>query len=518
MSRLRRMAHNVASSYAALAAASLFSLALVPVALHYLGAESGHFALWLLMSTITGYMSLIDLGMSSSVARLLIDYKDRRDEGEYGSLIKTGGLVLWVQGGIILAAGVSLAPVLAWGLKIDPALRGEFVRLLGWQSGSVALGFALRIFGHVLTAHQRNDLQNYSQISSLAVNFCLMWLFFRLGCGVLSLAWASLLSALYSGLFCLGAVVRLRLLPARGAWGRVSAARFRELFSYGQAIFLVALGTQMIMASQILIIQRTLGSLAATLWGLGTRAFFLLSQIIWRIADMAAPAFSEMIVRGERQKLQARYREVAMLTGALSGFMAVGFALCNSVFVTVWTHGRIAWPAGNDVALAFWMVVMALIHCHNGFVLLTKQIGFMRYVYFIEGVTFVALALALAPWGGIPAVIGCSIGCSCLFSGAYGIFRIASYFGVARREVLLRWSGLLAATIVRCVPVALLAWFVARPIESPAWRLAVLAIVFGVLGGLMFLRFGLPASFQREVSTRAPQLILPFIRRVIPLH
>src|SRR6267154_70133 len=106
MSRFRRMAHNVASSYVSLIAASLFSLATVPVALHYLGAQSGRFALWLLMSTITGYLSLIDLGMSGSVARLLVDYKDRRDDGEYGSLIKTGWLVLLVQAVIILVAGI----------------------------------------------------------------------------------------------------------------------------------------------------------------------------------------------------------------------------------------------------------------------------------------------------------------------------------------------------------------------------------------------------------------------------
>lgn len=518
MSRFHRMAHNVASSYTALIAASVFSLATVPVALYYLGAKSGHFALWLLMSTITGYMSLIDLGMSSSVARLLIDYKDRRDGGEYGSLIKTGWLVLLVQATLILLAGISLAPVLASVLRIDLELRSEFIQLLGWQSGSLALAFGLRIFSHVLTAHQRSDIQNYGQITGLILNFGLLWLFFQAGHGVFSLAWATLLTNLYNGLICLVAGWRLKLFPTRGAWGKVSGARFRELFSYGQAMFLVALGTQMIMASQILIIQRSLGSFTATMWGLGTRMFSLVSQLIWRISDTAGPAFSEMIVRGERHKLQTRYREMVILTASLSGFCAVGFALCNSVFVTLWTHGKIAWPAVNDIGLAVWMVVLAVLHCHNCFVLFTKKIGFMRYVYFIEGLVFVAMALLTAKAGGILAVVGCSLVCSCLFSGAYGIWRIANYFGISRREVAFQWSGLMAKTILLCLPVAGLAWIAGSSLQSPLLRLVVYVLIFGTLGSFILLRYGLPQTFQQELSTRAPQVALPILRRILVIH
>jgi O-antigen/teichoic acid export membrane protein len=518
MSRFRRMAHNVASSYAALIAASIFSLAAVPVALHYLGAESGRFALWLLMSTITGYLSLIDMGMSASVARLLIDHKDRRDGGEYGSLIKTGWLVLLVQAAIILLLGISLAPVLAWLLKIDVELRGEFIQLLGWQSGSMALAFALRIFSHVLTAHQRSDLQSYGQVTGFILNFALLWLFFRAGQGVFSLAWATLLTNLYGGMICLGGCLRLGLFPKVGAWGKISWLRFRELFSYGQAMFLVALGAQMIMASQILIIQRSLGPIAATMWGLGTRMFFLVSQLIWRISDTAGPAFSEMIVRGERQKLLTRYRETVILTASLSGFCAVGFALCNSVFVTVWTAGKITWPTVSDLALAAWMVILAVLHCHNAFVLLTKKIGFMRYVYFIEGLVFVGSALLTVRSGGILAVVGCSLVCSCLFSGAYGIWRTANYFAISWREVAFQWSSLMVKTILLCVPVAGLAWLAGNAIPAPALRLAVYVLIVGMLGSFILLRYGLPQSFQRELSTRAPRVFLPLLRRILIFH
>src|SRR4051812_35299561 len=123
MSRVRRFAHSVASGYVVLAVTAVYALASLPLALHYLSKE--RFGLWGLMSSIGGYLSLIDLGMSSSVARLLIDHKDDREGGTYGSLIKTGWLVLAVQGLIVFMIGFGFAPLFADMLAKDPGLKGE---------------------------------------------------------------------------------------------------------------------------------------------------------------------------------------------------------------------------------------------------------------------------------------------------------------------------------------------------------------------------------------------------------
>ena len=126
MSRFRRAIHGVAAGYVSLVGAALYSFASVPLALQYLSKE--RFALWALMVSIGGYLSLIDLGMSSSLARLLIDHKDDREGGTYGSLIQTGWSVLLVQGAIIWLAGFGLAPLLCNLLHIQADLQTEFNR------------------------------------------------------------------------------------------------------------------------------------------------------------------------------------------------------------------------------------------------------------------------------------------------------------------------------------------------------------------------------------------------------
>jgi len=513
MSRFRRAIHGVASSYVLLAATALYSLASIPVALYYLDKE--RFGLWALMGSLVGYLSLIDAGMSGAAARLVIDHKDDRDGGHYGSLIKTGWLVFLVQGAIILAAGLVFANSFARLLAIPTELQSEFIRLVYLQCGAVALSFATRIFGLILSAHQRMDLVNYTGTLSLVVNFAAQWLFFHFGFGVLSLAWAALCATVVVVVCQCLACETLKLFPQSGGWGRASWFSFKEIFAFGKDLFLVSVGTQLIMASQTIVITRMLGLEAAAIWSVGLRVFNLVSQVIWRISDMSGAAFAEMMVRGESVRLRERYREVVILTASLSGFAAVSFALCNSLFIPLWTHGKIQWPMTSDLLLGIWMIVLAVLHCHSGFVLITKKIGFMRYVYFAEGVVFVTLSLLVARGGGLPAIIACSIVCSTVFSGAYGVRRISHYFGFSFSEVALGWLRPMASVLLFYLPIAGLLWWSLTSASDIA-RLGLNALVGVSIGAYLFLRFGLPGSFQDELLGRVPARVASILKRVFP--
>jgi O-antigen/teichoic acid export membrane protein len=279
-------------------------------------------------------------------------------------------------------------------------------------------------------------------------------------------------------------------------------------------MFLVAVGAQLIMASQTLIIQRTLAEGATILWGFGTKLFFLVSQIIWRISDVTGPVFSEMMVRGERDKLRTRYKEMVMLTASLSAFLAVGYVLCNSTFATLLSHGDVIWPPINDLALGVWMILSAVQRCHSCLVLHTKQVGLMRYIFFVEGLVFVSAALLVARFGGLLAVIICSILCTCLFSGSYGTWRIHRYFDVPIREVGWHWLALMGRTLLLCATLAFAVWWIGTFIEQPFVRLAVYASVYGPAGLYVLLRHGLTPGFQRELSARAPRVMSLFLRRI----
>src|SRR5438477_1208044 len=177
MSRFRNAARSLTSGYAAMIGNALYTLASYPLALHYLSTDQ--FGLWALITQIAGYLVLIDLGMSGSVARILIDHKDNQERGDYGSVIKTGSLVLVVQGAIIILAGVALAYALPAVMQLPVKFVPIFRVLTAGQCALLGAFFIGRMLTSLLQAHQRFDVINYAQIVQLAAGFAAQWLTFH---------------------------------------------------------------------------------------------------------------------------------------------------------------------------------------------------------------------------------------------------------------------------------------------------------------------------------------------------
>ena len=109
----------------------------------------------------------------------------------------------------------------------------------------------------MLQAHQRFDMMNYTAICQFVANFGTQWVTFHRGWGLYSM-----LAASFEGLACgvacnLLQVLRLRLFPPPVSGGRASVAIVKEVFSFGSELFLLAVGLQLLNASQVVIITKT---------------------------------------------------------------------------------------------------------------------------------------------------------------------------------------------------------------------------------------------------------------------
>ena len=111
-------------------------------------------------------------------------------------------------------------------------------------------------------------------------------------------------------------------------------------------------------------------------------------------------------------------------------------------------------------------------------------------------------------------MILCSIVCSTVFSGAYGIWRISRYFSLTIREVALSWLAPMTRVLLLFAPVAVATWIATQRLEHPVARLALNAFIGGWVGLLLFSRYGLSLDVQEELLQRAPPALNPVLRRV----
>ena len=253
-----------------------FTLLSIRLALNYLSKPE--FAIWAMVSQVVGYLALMELGMGPSVARILADHKDDRNGGVYGGVLKAGALVFLVQAAVIALAALALAPLATDLLHIEPEFRDDFIFLLRGNGLLMAFSFATKISSAPFWCFQRYDVTNYGATISFAVQLAVLWLAFSAGYGLKSMLASNAALAVFTFVWTVLGGISLGMYPRMGAWGRIEKRTLHGLFGFGRDIFLMAIGAQLLSASQLIIIGRTLGLDAAATWALCSKVFTLAQQ------------------------------------------------------------------------------------------------------------------------------------------------------------------------------------------------------------------------------------------------
>jgi O-antigen/teichoic acid export membrane protein len=434
--RTRRFIWGLGTGYVLTAANVAYTLFSIPLALHFLSKEQ--FGLWALVAQLATYMNLVDFGMQSSASRIFINYKDNPADGNYGSLVKTSFFIFGAQGLVVLAFGFGLLPWLAQWMSIPAGMSGVFKMLMGLQFLILAIGFTVRTFGCLLHAHQQLAWANLGGAFGLLLGLGILAITLSKGWGMFSLAAAGATSALIGNLIQIFGCVRLRLLPASGAWGQFQLSKAYDLFRFGRDTFLMALGWQLISASPTILVSKLMGLEAAATWAIGTKLFSLVQQVVWRVYDFATSGFSEMFSRGEMERLKLRFFQITSTTVGMAGFFGGVLCMINSSFIRLWTDGEISWPPALDIFLGLLLFSYSFNRCYGGLVGVFMDIGFAKYAYFLDGLLFVLAAYFCIPFFGFFGVLIPCLVLDIFIPGLYSYQKTARFFGSSLSAVFFR--------------------------------------------------------------------------------
>jgi O-antigen/teichoic acid export membrane protein len=491
---------GLSASWLATLATVIYSVLSVPIALRYLSVEE--FGLFVLLLQVSGYFVLLEIGMSAAASRILVDYKDSRNGGEYGSVITTASCVFAVQGLCILTFGVFGAPLIVTAVGVPNALLDVATLLLQWLAVASALTIGLRAYAAVLYANKRLDFINALTGSNMLFGLALLALILGSGAGLAGLVWLFLAQTVVAITLPILACHRLRLLPSRGHWGRPSMARFCELFSFGKDVFLVNIGTQVLDASQLIIVTRTMGLTAAAVWSVSTKLFTLVYQLVTKIEGTAIVFFGEMMVRGETEKLAERFRQIYQLTAGVAVILLAVMVTINKSFVSLWADPSLAWPVALSIMTAALVFLNSLTRCSADLIVFSKRLGALRYMYFVEAAVFVLLALWLSTLFGFYGILGASLLCLILFRATYTTWRMSKYFSTPMTCFCWTWLKRPILTAIFLIPLAVSARWLASTVSNE-WAQLLLAITWvGVPSLIALFTFVLPRDIRSEIALK----------------
>lgn len=476
--RTKRFASGVVTSYGAILVNIFYTLFSVRLALHCLGKEQ--FGLWALALQISGYMALLEFGMSSAISRFIADYKDDVNGGEYGSLLLTGGIVFALQGAMIAIIGAIFSFFAPSLFHIPPAMASDFRWVLVILTSLSGFSIATRSLGGPLWAFQRMDITNLLGIMTLIISYGAMWLGFKAGYGIYSLAYANIPSAILSPVIYCCVCSRNGYYPTQGSWGSPKWGLFQKLFAYGKDVLIMSMGSQLVNASQVMILSRLAGLDVAATFSIGTKFYSMGQQFVGKVLDNSAPALTEIFVRGDRIRFNERFWNVVSMTACLATIGATGLMMGNNILVSLWTSGVIHWSLGADLILAALLTATSLSRCFVGIFGMVGDLRPVRYIYFVEGCVFIILAIPAVRHFGVMGVLGASLAAhlsvTMVISG-----RVAStWLDSIKPLTHIIWTTLMIAFVVVAVANAINAFHLSTIVAIPLSILIILSVTVAV--------------------------------------
>ncbi len=496
---------GVIGSYISLIATTVYAITLVPIALRYLPKDE--FGLWMVLVQASTYLTLLELGIFPAAARILIDHKDSRlVDGAYGAAILGAAVIFVAQAMLILVLGYWLADFVTHILSVPPHLTQEASTLFKWFVVAAAVGTFSRVWSAVLYANHRMDLVALIQGITPLLGLVIAWWLLSNGGGLAALPWAIVPPVVVSGSLCAIASWRLGLLPKWGSWRLPYPKELTALCKLGLDVFAVNIGQQLLQASQLLIVSRTLGLTAAAVWSVSTKLFSLIYQLIIRVENTAIVSFAEMLVRGEKESLRKRFRQIYQLTAGLAVAGLGGTAALNPSFVAFWASPELAWPPFNGALLACLMAFNLVIHCHTDLIIHSKSIGALRYLVFLEGITFIASALLVTPIWGFTGLLLCALFCALVFRAPYCITRASQLLDLSKQTLVFVWLRpfLVGGFIVGALSLAV--FLLTHTISTPLLQFAIVSAALALPLLLVFYFVCLPHDLHPEILQIARRL------------
>lgn len=403
MNRKRLLTRGVIFGYGAVGTQIFYSFASIPLALSHLSKEE--FGLWGLITTIIGYLMLVEMGVGNAVTRHLLECKGENDQQKYGRLFGGSAFALGVIAVVVLGFGFLLAHF-AWRLfPVPGSLIQTFIHLTTGQAVLVSLGMATQLLGSPLYVNHRQDLIQIRQIAQFAIMFVVLWFGFEAGWGI----WTMLANQAANFAFCLAyniiACSKLKLYPSKSLIAFPQRDEWASIWRYSKDVFIVQIGSLALGSLPQLMVVRLLGLEAGAAWAVCTRPFAILRQVVGRPFDVALPMLYDSYIAGNMKTVTERWSQLSQGILAVSGVVFAVAAANNNTFVELWTGGRIQWDTANHWMLAVHFFTITAAGLASGSLGMDKSITNVRYVGFLQVPITIGLAIMATRWFGTAGLI-----------------------------------------------------------------------------------------------------------------
>ena len=397
---------GVLISYLTIGMNILVQLFYTPMMLQLLGQEE--YGVYTLSSGIISYLSLFDLGLSSTYLKFYFKYKKENDSEKIAILNGTFFKVFFILSFLVTISGISLAVNISnffeHSLTANEVGRARIVMLI--LTASMALTLMSNVWTAIIIANEKFVSQKGLGLFKIIFSPFIAVPLMLKGYGAVSTAIASLavsiLSLTYSFLYCkrrIGCEMNLR--------GNHKGLLF-EMFGFSFFIFLNDIISQINWNIDKVLLGYFRGTVETAIYGLGSQIDTIYRSLSTSISSVFVPTVNRIINEEERSaKISELFVKVGRLQYMIIFPILEGFLFYGQKFIELW--------AGKEYAGSYMVALLLMLPAT---VPLIQNIGidiqraknkhkFRSIIYSVMAVINIVISIPLCiRWGAAGSAAG----------------------------------------------------------------------------------------------------------------
>ncbi len=427
--RYRRAILTAAAAAFARVVSILTVLITVPLTLQYLGSE--RYGLWLTISSLMVFLGFADLGLGNGLMNAVSSAFGHDDRDAARTSVSSGFFLLVGIAVILVGLFAAFYSAIPWSsvFRVTSPLA---IQEAGPAVAIFVACFALSLPAGVVQRVQMGYQEGFaSQLWQGLGSMCglvavLAAVHARLGLPLLVLAMSGspLLATILNALDQFG-----RRRPwLRPRWKWASAVTCRRLLRVGGSFFVVQLSVALAFTSDNLVVAQVLGAEAVPQYAVPMRLFALLGVALAMAISPLWPAYSEAVVRGDRQWVQRTFRRSLLFSAVGIGIPAGILVFAAPWILTVWVGTSITPTFWLLLGLGVWATIAAV---GSAAAMLLNGIGaisFQAVIGVATGVAALGLKILFTEWFGVSGTIWATI-------VAYSLIAVLPFLWYSRRRL-----------------------------------------------------------------------------------
>jgi O-antigen/teichoic acid export membrane protein len=347
---------NVGSNWVLTLVGIAITYVLTPFVITTLGTEG--YGTWTLITSMTGYISLLALGVPMACVRYLAEHVAEGDtKGMNETIGSCAGLYLLI-GGIAVLLGAGLM-VLFDIYEIPSTFQIESHIAFGLMVLQVSAGFIGLLPEGIMYAHHDFVVRNLVRIAGLLLRFGLTIGLLSLNNSLITLAAIQIVWLAFDiGVSCV--ILRRRYPNIRINLGDFNRPAVRRIFSFSVFVLLLHAGTRLSFETDALVIGAFLGVGAIPFYAVANSLVLYLMDFIIAIAAVVSPMATKLNAERKPDQLKELFLKWSKVALSLTLLAGVFLFVLGPRFIGWWIGPSFERPSGRVLQILMLSCVLFL--------------------------------------------------------------------------------------------------------------------------------------------------------------